>query len=72
MLSVYFRLMSHVAFLHVRKHILHALVLGEVSFSMEGQFTCGGYGVPIMVLEVLASHDLHIWHAFIWSCWVKP
>jgi hypothetical protein len=57
MLSIYFRLMSRVAFMHVRKHILHALVFGEVYFSMDGQFTRGDYGVPIMVLEVVASHD---------------
>jgi len=29
-----------------------------------GQFTCGDYGVPTMILEAVASQDLHIWHAF--------
>jgi len=29
-----------------------------------GQFTRGDYGVPTIVLEVVASQDLHIWHAF--------
>jgi hypothetical protein len=29
-----------------------------------GQFTRGDYGVPTMVLEAVASQDLHIWHAF--------
>jgi hypothetical protein len=29
-----------------------------------GQFTRGDYGVPTMVLEVVAFRDLHIWHAF--------
>jgi hypothetical protein len=28
------------------------------------QFNRGDYGVPTMVLEAVASHDLHIWHAF--------
>ena len=30
-----------------------------------GQFTHGDYGVPTMVLEAVASQDLHIWHAFL-------
>jgi hypothetical protein len=30
-----------------------------------GQFTHGDYGVPTIILEVVASHDLHIWHAFL-------
>ena len=29
-----------------------------------GQFTRGDYGVPTIILEAIASHDLHIWHAF--------
>ena len=29
-----------------------------------GQFTRGDYGVPTMILEAVASQDLHIWHAF--------
>ena len=29
-----------------------------------GQFTRGDYGVPTIILEAVASHDLHIWHAF--------
>lgn len=29
-----------------------------------GQFTRGDYGVPTIVLEAVASQDLHIWHAF--------
>jgi hypothetical protein len=29
-----------------------------------GQFTRGDYGVPTIILEVVASHNLHIWHAF--------
>ena len=36
-----------------------------------GQFTRGDYGVPTMILEAVASQDLHIWHAFFWNCWVK-
>jgi hypothetical protein len=44
---------------------LHALAMGEVSLSLvRGQFTKGDYGVPTMVLEVVASQDIHIWHAF--------
>jgi hypothetical protein len=30
-----------------------------------GQFTRGDYGVPMMVLEAVASQDLHIWHVFL-------
>jgi hypothetical protein len=29
-----------------------------------GSFTCGDKGVPTMILEVVASQDLRIWHAF--------
>jgi hypothetical protein len=29
-----------------------------------GQFTRGDYGVPTIILEAVASKDLHIWHAF--------
>jgi hypothetical protein len=29
-----------------------------------GQFTRGDYGVPTIILEVVASQDLRIWHAF--------
>ncbi|XP_066164327.1 uncharacterized protein [Oryza sativa Japonica Group] len=29
-----------------------------------GQFTRGDYKVPTIILEVVASHDLWIWHAF--------
>lgn len=29
-----------------------------------GMFTRGDKNVPTMILEVVASHDLHIWHAF--------
>jgi hypothetical protein len=29
-----------------------------------GQFTRGDYGVPTLILEVVSSHDLCIWHAF--------
>jgi hypothetical protein len=29
-----------------------------------GQFTRGNYGVPTIILEVVASKDLRIWHAF--------
>ncbi|XP_012700993.1 uncharacterized protein LOC105913482 [Setaria italica] len=29
-----------------------------------GMFTRGDKGVPTMILEAVASHDLHIWHAF--------
>jgi hypothetical protein len=44
---------------------LHALAMGEVSLSLvRGQFTKGDYGVPTMLLEAVASQDLHIWHAF--------
>jgi hypothetical protein len=32
--------------------------------SWRGQFTRGDYGVPTMILEAVASKDLHIWHAF--------
>ncbi|KAL6847238.1 hypothetical protein ACP4OV_023091 [Aristida adscensionis] len=32
--------------------------------SWRGQFTRGDYGVPTIVLEAVASQDLHIWHAF--------
>jgi hypothetical protein len=28
------------------------------------QFTRGDYGVPTIILEAVASQDLHIWHAF--------
>jgi hypothetical protein len=30
----------------------------------KGQYTTGHYGFPTMILEAVASHDLHIWHAF--------
>jgi hypothetical protein len=30
----------------------------------KGQYTTGRYGFPTMILEAVASHDLHIWHAF--------
>ncbi|XP_044355668.1 uncharacterized protein [Triticum aestivum] len=30
----------------------------------KGQFTRGDYGVPTIILEAVASHDLWIWHAF--------
>jgi hypothetical protein len=30
----------------------------------KGQYTTGRYGVPTIILEAVASHDLHIWHAF--------
>jgi hypothetical protein len=30
----------------------------------KGQYTIGRYGFPTIILEVVASHDLHIWHAF--------
>lgn len=30
----------------------------------KGQFTHGYYGVPTIMLEAVASHDLWIWHAF--------
>ncbi|XP_044407151.1 uncharacterized protein [Triticum aestivum] len=29
-----------------------------------GQFTRGDHGVPTMILEAVASHDLRIWHAY--------
>ncbi|XP_006660673.2 uncharacterized protein LOC102705373 [Oryza brachyantha] len=29
-----------------------------------GQFTRGDYGVPTIILEAVATQDLHIWHAF--------
>ncbi|XP_071676483.1 uncharacterized protein [Lolium perenne] len=30
----------------------------------QGQFIRGDYGVPTVILEAVASHDLRIWHAF--------
>ncbi|BAC57632.1 ribosomal protein-like [Oryza sativa Japonica Group] len=33
-------------------------------FEEWGQFTRGDYKVPTIILEVVASHDLWIWHAF--------
>jgi len=30
----------------------------------KGQFVTGRYGVPTIILEAVASYDLHIWHAF--------
>jgi hypothetical protein len=38
--------------------------MGKLSNSMEGQYTTGRYGFPTIILEAVASHDLHIWHAF--------
>jgi hypothetical protein len=32
----------------------------------EGQFTRGDKGTTTVILEVVASHDLWIWHAFFW------
>ncbi|KAL6846224.1 hypothetical protein ACP4OV_023672 [Aristida adscensionis] len=32
--------------------------------SWRGQHITGRYGVPTMILEAVASHDLRIWHAF--------
>jgi hypothetical protein len=29
----------------------------------KGQYTTGRYGFPTIILEAVASHDLHIWHA---------
>ncbi|WVZ59019.1 hypothetical protein U9M48_009229 [Paspalum notatum var. saurae] len=29
-----------------------------------GQFTRGDYGVPMVIVEAVASHDLRIWHAY--------
>jgi hypothetical protein len=31
---------------------------------LKGQFTRGDQKVPTIILEVVASHDLWIWHAF--------
>ena len=30
----------------------------------KGQFTCGDYGVPTIILEAVVDKDLRIWHAF--------
>jgi len=30
----------------------------------KGQYTRGDHGVPTVMLEAVASHDLWIWHAF--------
>ncbi|KAL6843209.1 hypothetical protein ACP4OV_026922 [Aristida adscensionis] len=30
----------------------------------KGQYTKGRYGFPTVILEAVASYDLHIWHAF--------
>ncbi|KAI4979066.1 hypothetical protein ZWY2020_015819 [Hordeum vulgare] len=34
------------------------------SVAWRGQFTHGDHGVPTMILEAVASHDLRIWHAY--------
>ena len=36
-----------------------------------GMFTRGDKGVPTMILEAVASHNLRIWHAFFWYCRVS-
>ncbi|WVZ48918.1 hypothetical protein U9M48_000309 [Paspalum notatum var. saurae] len=51
-----------------------AVLLGSIDFmhwrwencptAWKGQFVTGRYGVPTIILEAVASYDLHIWHAF--------
>jgi hypothetical protein len=38
--------------------------MGKLSSSERGGFTRGDKGVPTMILEAVASHNLRIWHAF--------
>lgn len=54
----------------VGKYWLYALGMEKLSSAMEGQYTCGVHGVPTVMLEVVASNDLWIWHAFL--VWLDP